>query len=131
MSRVCLAQKNIRKYASRYPLKPRVACRWYCWGRRIAVSMTKRSSEEFQEAKCRASYQTQRYMLWWSHCRSFDAVYFCFSFHSSTITLGLLLLHFGSRIIFFTRRSLPGRTSTTWLVVRGRYHRNRAQAIKV
>ena len=74
---------------------------------------------------------------------------------SSTITLWLLLLHFGSRTIFFTRRSPPaptstmwprlrfgshtrtifrsppGRTSTTWLVVWGRDHRNRAHVIKV
>ena len=50
---------------------------------------------------------------------------------SSTITLGLLLLHFGSHTIFFTCRSPPGRTSTTWLVVLGRDHRNCAHAIKV
>ena len=49
---------------------------------------------------------------------------------STTITLGLLLLHFGSRTIFFYTRSPPGRTSTTWLVVWGRDHRNRANAIK-
>ena len=33
---------------------------------------------------------------------------------SSTITLRLLLLHFGSRTIFFTRRSPPSQTNTTW-----------------
>ena len=40
-----------------------------CWGQGIAVKMAKQSSEELQKwAKCRASLQTQRYMLRWSHC---------------------------------------------------------------
>ena len=70
---------------------------------------------------------------------------------SSTITLGLLVPHFGSLTIFFTCRSTstiwpllhyrsrtctifrlpPGQTSTTWLVVWGQDHRNHAHAIKV
>ena len=53
-----------------------------------------------------------------------------FSF-SSTITLGVVLLHFSSRTMFCTRRSPPGWTSTTWPVFWGREHRNYAHAIKV
>ena len=43
---------------------------------------------------------------------------------SSTVTLGLLLLHFDSRTIFFTCRSPSGRPNIMWLVVWGRDHRN-------
>ena len=74
---------------------------------------------------------------------------------SNTITLGLLLLHFGFHTILFTRRSPPSRTSTMlpllhfgsrtctifqsppgqtntmWLVVWGQDHRNRTHTIKV
>jgi len=41
------------------------------------------------------------------------------------------LLHFGSRTISFTHRLPSDRTSTTWLVVWERDHRNHAHAIKV
>ena len=74
-------------------------------------------------AKCCASLQTERYMLWWSHCCWWRKASLSASL-SSTVTLGLLLLHFDSRTIFFTCRSPSGRTNIVWLVVWGRDHRN-------
>jgi len=47
------------------------------------------------------------------------------------IMLGLLQLYFSSLTIFFTRQSLPGHASTTWLVVWGRDHRKHAHAIYI
>ena len=83
---------------------------------------------------------------------SSGAMSLCFHLHfiAQSITLGLLPLHFGSRMIFFTCRLPPGRTllhfgprtctifwspsgrtSSTWLVVWGQDHRNYAHSIKV
>ena len=145
-------QKNIRKYARRYPLWPRVACR--CWGWGIAVKMAKWSVCPTRLDYIASSSICQILLLcltlFWCSVPLFP-----FSL-SSTFMLGLLLLHFGSRTIFFTRRLPPGWTnttwpllhfsthmifftshlppgwtSTTWLVVWGRDHRNHGHTIKV
>ena len=139
MHRVCLVQKNIQKYASRYPLQPRLAC----WTRYSSGDGKAVVWRVWKWAKCRASI-----------CQTLlcsDAVSLCFRLRSlARSRLDCSCSIFGSRTIFFTCRSPPGwtllhfdsrmrtifrsphgQTSTTWLVVWGRNHRNRAHAIKV
>ena len=61
MRRVCLTQKNIRKYASRYHVK-RVGSK--CWGQDIAVKMAKWSSEEFQKvSEVSCEYLSDSFLL--------------------------------------------------------------------
>ena len=109
-----------------------------CWWKGIVVKTAKRSSEGFK-TKC-SSYldslctllfpqSVRLFLLAFIQCTLFWCSVPSFPFSvSSTITLGLLLLHFGSHMISFTHRS-PDLTSTTWLVVWGRDHRNCAHTI--
>ena len=113
------------------------------------MKMAKWWSEDFQKvSKILCEYLSDSFLLcltlFWCSVPLFP------SSLSSTIMLGLLMPYFGSCTIFFTRRSPPGRTllhfgsrmrtifwsppgrtSTTWLVVWGQDHRNRAHAVKV
>ena len=123
MRRVRLAQKNIRKYASRYPL-----CK--ALGKAVVSEECDISWTKTKRLSCLSPLDSpyiRRFFLNLSDSFSFallssDAVSLCFRFRSlaslvqtlsSMISLGLLLLNFGSRTIFFTRWSLPGRTSTS------------------
>ena len=104
MRRVCLAQKNIRKYVSRYHVK---CVGSKCWGRDIAAKMAKWWSEEFQKvSKVSCEYLSDSFLLcltlFWCNVTLFP------SSLCSMITLGLLPLYFGSRMIFFTCRLPPG-----------------------
>ena len=137
-------------------------------GTRYSTKDGKAASEDFQkvsEVLCESPLDSScvhPFFLNLSDSFSFVLRPFVFHFCSlaSTITHGLPLLHFGSRMNFCTRQSPPGQTSTTWrlvrlslgsrtifsrvdhlldpgwisttcLVVWGRDHRNRNHAIKV
>ena len=100
-----------------------------CWGRDIVVKMAK----QFSWRASRNEWSVVRVSKRKGTCCSgviVIEVLFSFSL-SSMIMLGLLLLHFSSLTISFTRQSLPGHTSTTWLVVWGQDHRKHAHAIYI